>query len=257
MEIDLLVINAGNSRLAMGTFSAGELTNVARVSIEHRSDWAAAIGAAWHPIADKAGAAVAGASVNPAAIEMVEHAVKAATNQPVQWVGRQLDLPLKNLTEKPEQTGADRLLNVAAAFEQMQKACVVVDAGTAITINLCDDKGNFLGGAIAPGAGTMLKSLAEHTAKLPLVSLAVPEHAVGKTTEDAIRNGVYHGIRGMVKEIVENYATELGNWPEIIATGGDAQLLFDGWDLIHAISPDLTLYGIALAYAEHHIRHGS
>jgi hypothetical protein len=58
----------------------------------------------------------------------------------------------------------------------------------------------------------------------------------------------------MMKELVESYATGLGRWPEIIAAGGDAQLLFGGWELIHAISPDLTLYGIALAYAEHHIR---
>ena len=69
-------------------------------------------------------------------------------------------------------------------------------------------------------------------------------------------NGVYHGIRGMVKEVVENYATELGTWPDIIATGGDAQKLFEGWELLHAIAPDLTLYGIALAYTNHHIKHG-
>jgi type III pantothenate kinase len=58
-----------------------------------------------------------------------------------------------------------------------------------------------------------------------------------------------------VKELVENYATELGNWPDIIATGGDAPVLFEGWELIHAIAPDLTLYGIALAYTNHHIKH--
>ena len=256
MDINLLAINAGNSRLALATFVAGELTNVARVSIELRSDWPAAIEQAWNQIKNMEGAAVAGSSVNPPAIEFIEHAVKTATGKSIQWVGKQIDVPVKNLTQKPDQTGVDRLLNVAAAYEQMQKACVVVDAGTAVTVSLCDDKGNFLGGAIAPGAGTMLQSLAGHTAKLPLVSLARPEHAIGKTTEDAIRNGVYHGIRGMVKELVENYATELGNWPEIIATGGDAELLFEGWELIHAVSPDLTLYGIALAYAEHHIRHG-
>jgi hypothetical protein len=59
----------------------------------------------------------------------------------------------------------------------------------------------------------------------------------------------------MVKELVENFATDLGTWPDVIATGGDAPKLFEGWELIHAVAPDLTLYGIALAYAEHHIRH--
>jgi type III pantothenate kinase len=87
--------------------------------------------------------------------------------------------------------------------------------------------------------------------------MAAPTTPFGRSTEDAIRHGVYHGIRGMIKELVENYATELGNWPEIIATGGDAAQLFEGWELVHAIAPDLIFYGIALAYAEHHIKHGT
>jgi hypothetical protein len=61
----------------------------------------------------------------------------------------------------------------------------------------------------------------------------------------------------MVKELTESYATALGYWPDIIATGGDAPLLFEGWELIHAIAPDLTLYGVALAYTEHYIKHGA
>lgn len=257
MDIHLLVINVGNSRLALGTFVAGELQNVQRISLENRADWQGAIAAAWAPIAGKEGAAVAGACVNPPLLELVEHAAKSATDQPVQWVGRDINIPIRNLTDQPDQTGVDRLLGVAAAYEQMQKACVVVDAGTALTVNLCNDQGEFLGGAIAPGAGTMLRSLNTNTAKLPAVSLSAPESAIGKTTELAIRSGVYHGVRGIVKEIVEQYATELGNWPDIIATGGDAHVLFDGWELVHAVAPDLVLYGIALAYAEHHIKQGN
>jgi type III pantothenate kinase len=61
----------------------------------------------------------------------------------------------------------------------------------------------------------------------------------------------------LVKEVVENFATELGRWPDVIATGGDSPILFDGWEVIHAVSLDLTLYGIALAYAEHHIKRGT
>jgi type III pantothenate kinase len=68
---------------------------------------------------------------------------------------------------------------------------------------------------------------------------------------------VVDAVRGMVKELAENYATALGYWPDIIATGGDAPKLFEGWELIHAVAPDLTLFGIALAYANHHIKHGT
>jgi type III pantothenate kinase len=255
MDINLLVLNVGNSRLAIGVFVAGNLEHVARISHENRADWPGKIADAWNRIKDSDRPAVAGACVNPPLIEPLEHVVQQATGQAVEWIGRDIDLPIKVATENPGETGVDRVLNVAAAYEQMGKACAVVDAGSAITIDCCDDSGTFLGGAIAPGAGMMLDALHEHTAKLPRVELAAPTQTIGKNTEQAILLGVHAGIRGMVKELIESYATELGNWPDLIATGGDAEKLFGGWELVHAISPDLTLYGVALAYTEHHIKH--
>jgi type III pantothenate kinase len=190
-------------------------------------------------------------------MEPVEHVVEKVTGKKVEWVGRESALPVTGWTERPEETGVDRVLNIAAAYEQMGKACVVVDAGTALTIDCCNDKGEFLGGAIAAGAQMMLEALHEKTARLPRVELAAPGGAIGKNTEQAMLLGVYSGCRGIVKELVEGYATELGFWPDIVATGGDAGKLFEGWELVHAIAPDLTLYGVALAYAEHYIKHES
>jgi type III pantothenate kinase len=256
MDINLMVLNVGNSRLAIGVFEAGELTHVTRIAHDQRSDWPAQLADAWKRIEGKDGAAVAGASVNPAVMEHLEVAVEEATGRKVEWIGREIELPIKVKTAQPGETGVDRVLTVAAAYEQLNKACVVVDAGTAVTVDCCNDAGDFLGGSIAPGAAMQLDALHERTAKLPRVDLATPTDPFGKSTAGAIQQGVYFGIRGMVKELVENYATELGTWPDLIATGGDAGRLFDGWELVHAIAPDLTLYGIALAYTEHHIKHG-
>ena len=255
MEINLVVLNIGNTRLAISTFVAGELGPVMRIPNDRRADWEENIAVAWNRIEGRENAAVVAAGVNPPMERALEDAVLAAADRRVVWVGRDLDLPIKVLTEKPEETGVDRVLNVAAAFEQLGNACVVVDAGTAITVDACNDKGDFIGGAIAPGVSMMLDALHERTAKLPRVKFAVPAEPYGTSTEQAILNGVYHGARGLVRELVENYATEMGRWPEVIATGGDAKRLFDGWELIHALSPDLTLYGVALAYANHHIKH--
>ena len=194
-------------------------------------------------------------SVNPAANEAIEHIVEQVTGADIVWVGRRLELPIKVLTDQPEQTGIDRVLNIAAAHQQLEAACVVVDAGTALTVDLCNDDGDFIGGAILPGASMMLDALHDRIPRLPCVSLKAPAADVGSSTEEAIRSGVYHGIRGEVKELVEAYALKLGCWPDVIATGGDPRILFDGWELIHAIAPDLTLYGIALAYTEHHLKH--
>ncbi len=135
---------------------------------------------------------------------------------------------------------------------------VVIDAGTAITFSVCNDAGEFLGGAIAPGVRMQLDAMHERTAALPLIETAefkAPEEVYGQNTKQAMLHGVYHGIRGMVKELVEAYATQMGKWPEVVATGGDAAVLFADWEIINGISPDLTLYGIAKAYADHHIKH--
>ncbi len=255
MDVNLLVLNVGNSRLAIGVFVAGKLEFTTRVPHERRADWQGIIADAWRRLADAESAVIAGASVNPPLLEPIEHAVQLATGQSVAWVGRDLDLPIKVLTENPGETGVDRVLNVAAAYEQIGKSCAVVDAGTALTVDCCNDSGAFLGGAIGPGAGLMLEALHEKTAKLPRVQLAAPSGMIGQNTSQAILQGVFTGIRGMVKELVENYATQLGRWPELIATGGDAETLFGGWELVHAVAPDLTLYGIALAYTEHYLKH--
>jgi type III pantothenate kinase len=257
MDINLLALNVGTSRLAIGVFVAGELEYSTRIPHDQRADWPGRIAEAWRRIEGRENVAAAGASVNPPLVEPLEQVVKQATGQRIQWVGRELELPVPVLTETPSETGVDRILNIAAAYDVMEKACCVVDAGSAITVNICNDKGEFLGGAIAPGVRMQLDSLHQRTASLPRIELAAPTGPFGQSTAQAITHGVYHGIRGMVKELLENYATELGEWPDLVATGGDARLLFEGWELVHEIVPDLTLYGIAKAYADHHIKHGT
>jgi len=257
MDIHLLALSVGNSRLAIGTFVSGELQHVTRVPHTQRADWPSIITQAWMPIAKRENAAVAAASVNPPLVAPLKQAVSDATSHDIQWIGSDLDLPIKVRTKIPAETGIDRILNMAAAYEQMSKGCVVVDAGTAVTIDCCNDAGEFLGGSISPGVNMQLDALHDKTAKLPRITFAKPIGTFGDTTEQAILQGVYHGVRGLVKEMAENYATDLGYWPDIIATGGDSPALFEGWELIHAIAPDLTLYGIALAYTEHHIKHNT
>lgn len=256
MDIDLLVISVGNTRAAVGLFRAAELTQTRRVPTGDEPAFRAAVAELWSQIGKTEDPGVVAASVRKSANDMVERVVREVCDARTEWVGLDVELPIDVLTDAPEKTGVDRVLNVAAAYEQMGKACVVVDAGTAVTVNLCDDQGNFLGGAIAPGVQAQLASL-RSAANLPTPTFAAPEGPFGKSTEQAILQGIYHGIRGMVKELLEAYATHLGNWPELIVTGGDADALFKDWELVHAASPDLALYGLALAYANHHIEHGT
>ncbi|MEM6312740.1 MAG: type III pantothenate kinase [Planctomycetota bacterium] len=259
MDIHLITLDVGNTRLGIGVFRGGELVYSRRVPHLQREDWAGMIGEAWRHFdkAQQAEAEVAGCCVDPMLLEGVEYAAKKATGKRVQWCGQSVDLPGNVKTAEPGKTGVDRVLVMSAAYEQMGKACCVVDAGTAVTVDVCDDEGNFLGGAIAPGIAMQLVALEQAAAQLPDVEFKVPDGPIGTDTEEAIRHGAFHSIRGLVQQCSENYAVQLGNWPDIIATGGDAKMLFEGWELIHAVSPDLLHYGIAHAYAEHHIKHGT
>ncbi|HSU68208.1 MAG TPA: type III pantothenate kinase, partial [Tepidisphaeraceae bacterium] len=144
MDINLLTLDLGNSRLAVGSFLAGELGDVTRIPHSQRGDWEKVIAQRWERLAAGEGAAVVAASVNPPLEEPLAQAVEKATGRRVLWVGKDLELPIKVLTDEPEKTGVDRVMNVAAAYEQMQKACVVVSAGTAITVDCCNDAGDFL-----------------------------------------------------------------------------------------------------------------
>src|SRR5215831_16362977 len=104
MEINLLVLNVGNSRMAIGVFVAGGLEYVARIGHEHNGDWAGRIADAWRKIDGRENAAIAGASVNPPLQAPVEQAALQATGQKVQWVGKELSLPIKVLTDHPNET---------------------------------------------------------------------------------------------------------------------------------------------------------
>jgi type III pantothenate kinase len=257
MDINLLVVNVGNTRVGLGVFAAGELVWTERLALTDADGLKKALTRVFEGhLKGSEGAAVAGASVNARGRVVVDAAVLEATGFDVEWVGEQLDVPMPVKTLEPAKTGVDRVLNLAAAYEVLGKGCVVVDAGTAVTVDCCSNEGTFLGGAIAPGVHMQIRALSAGTDALPEVEMAVPVGGYGADTAAAIRHGIYHGIRGLVQHMTESFAEELGVWPEIIATGGDADVLFAGWELIHSISPDLTLHGIAKAYADHHIRHG-
>ena len=255
MDIHLLALDVGHGRVKLGVFEAGELTYANRVYADGPfENVQGAIEEAWRKLDGRAAEVAAVVSNHDLGERVLEAAAKATGRRP-QVVGRDVDYPINVATDEPAKTGADRIVNVAAAYEQLKKACVVVDAGTAVTVDFCGGDGTFLGGCIAPGARLQAEALHRAAPQLPLVTATSTDAAFGTDTETAINAGLVHGLRGLVRSAVEAHAMTLDAWPEVIATGGDAAALFDGWELVHAVSPDLTLYGVALAYAQHHIKH--
>ena len=159
-------------------------------------------------------------------------------------------MPIVNALDDDSTVGQDRLLNALGAFALVNQACVVADIGTAVTVDFVDGHGVFQGGVIAPGPRLMLSSLHQRTAALPALDLAAPDPArgvFGKDTHHAMQLGVQRAVRGLVHECLERYSEAYGAYPRIIATGGDAQNVLAGDELIEQFVPDLQLIGVAAA----------
>lgn len=148
----------------------------------------------------------------------------------------------------PETIGPDRLANAIALTHLYGAPGVVIDFGTAVTFDIVDAEGAYIGGIIAPGLRLMTDYLHERTALLPQVDLREPVSVVGKTTEQAILAGAAIGYRGMVHGILESLKAELGHPPSfrIVATGGDAAWIASNLPEIETVDADLTLHGLRL-----------
>jgi len=153
------------------------------------------------------------------------------------------------LVDHPLEVGADRIVNGVAAFTRFQRAVIVVDFGTATTFDAVSDKGEYLGGAIAPGLKISAQALFEATAKLPRIDLKRPERAIGRSTVSSMQSGILFGYVGLVRGILDRMREEMGSAPSVIATGGLTPLLerdLAGW--VDEVDPDLTLKGLRILH---------
>ncbi len=152
------------------------------------------------------------------------------------------------LTDNPAEVGADRIVNCVAAFERFGGPCVVVDMGTATTFDVISAKGEFLGGAIAPGLGISAEALFTHAARLPRVEIRRPAKVIGTGTIDNIQIGLYYGYIGLVDGILERLLAELGPTTKTVATGGLAKLIAGGSKYISTVDEYLTLTGLRIIF---------
>lgn len=246
--LSLIAINVGNTRTQIGRFEDGELAAVEHRSNDDLSDIAQAVMAWWAQISDRPQAAILLASVNDPVGDRLRSTLEGQLSLTVYRVGDDVPVPIGQSLDPETLTGIDRLLNAAAAYDTISEACIIVDAGTAVTVDFVDGDGTFHGGAIAPGARMQLRALHEFTSALPEIEFTAPDtDPFGRSTAQAMLHGVHHGIRGLVWKLVEMYAEQYGAFPMVIATGGDAQTLFGDDQLIDRIVPELPLMGIATA----------
>ena len=148
----------------------------------------------------------------------------------------------------PGQVGADRLCNAYAGFNHHGGPLIVVDFGTAVTLDVVDSDGAYLGGIILPGPRTVSRVLHSRTAQLPQVSLKFPRNVIGKTTDHSIRSGLTWGTIDMVDGLIDRISKELTSKPKVIATGGLVKPFAERSRNFRKIHNDLVLEGIRLIY---------
>ncbi|HCK79755.1 MAG TPA: type III pantothenate kinase [Actinobacteria bacterium] len=152
------------------------------------------------------------------------------------------------LTDNPKEVGADRIVNTLAAHQLFGGPTIVVDFGTSTNLDVVSAKGEFLGGALAPGIEISLDALAQRAAQLRKVELLRPRSVIGRNTVEALQSGALYGFAGQVDGLVERIEDELGEVQAVVATGGLAPLVVEESRTITHHEPELTLVGLRLVY---------
>jgi len=152
------------------------------------------------------------------------------------------------LYDNPHEVGADRIASAVAARERYGSPCIVVDFGTATTFDAVSSKGEYMGGAIAPGIQISAEALYHKTAKLPRIEIKKIEKAIGKSTVSSMHSGLYFGYVGLISNIIKEMKKELGEKAKVIGTGGFSSLIFDQLESIDYHDSELVLQGLRIIY---------
>ena len=251
----LMAVDVGNTQTVLGLFEGAELRGQWRISTEAQrtSDELAVVFAG---LLDLNGlelgqvSAMIVSSVVPGLTRSYRHLAEDVLGVPFYLVNAEMETGLKNRYDDPAAVGADRIVNAVATGEHYGFPAIIVDIGTATTVEAVDGEGCYLGGAIFTGLYVALEALVARTAKLPGVDLEEePPSAIATNTPDSIRSGFVYGYAGAIDALVRRLREELGEENiRVVATGGPAGVIVRHCREIEEFDPNLTLKGLRLLY---------
>ena len=249
----ILVFDVGNTNIVLGVYDERVLTHHWRVSTEKSrtmDEYAVVIknlfdfsGLTFREI----GAVVISSVVPPVNQTLEALARKYFGVEPL-VVGPGVKTGMPIIIDNPREVGADRIVNAVAAYNKYGGPLVIVDSGTATTFCVVSKRGEYLGGAIAPGIGISTEALFQRASKLPRIEMVNPTSVIARNTVAALQSGIYYGFIGQVDGIVKRMKAELGPETQVIATGGLAEMISQESDTIDTVDPFLTLEGLLLIY---------
>jgi type III pantothenate kinase len=249
----LLTIDIGNTQVAAGLFLRDELVSHWRLSsmYDRTEDetWIlmrSICKAHGYEIEKAEGVVIS--SVVPGMTPTFEKMTKKYLKSEPLVVNQDLDIGIKNLYENVASVGADRLVNAVAGYEFYGGPLIIVDLGTATTFDVITEKGEYLGGIIAPGIEMSANILHQRAAKLPRVELKFPDRIIGNSTESSMQSGLMFGSVELICGMIDRIKKELGQEAKVIATGGLARLLIGELPSILKVESFLTLQGLNIIY---------
>ncbi len=251
----LLALDIGNTNLTLGLYDGESLTDSWRLETVHtRTEDEYALLIRQLLAADAIEVSAIDGIIIASVVPILTHTVRAATERvfgrKAKVIGPGFKTGMVVLYNPPKDVGADRIVNAVAAYERFKSACIVVDFGTATTFDSITAKGEYAGGAIAPGIHSSMAALFERAAKLPKVDFQRPASVIGKSTVESIQSGAFFGYAALVDGLVTRMKAEMGDAEiRVVATGGLAPTIADASETIESVDADLTLEGLRLLYA--------
>jgi len=249
----LLTIDVGNTNTVLGTFLGEDLIHSWRVKTDPRSTadelWLQMRGL----VEDIDITGLSLCSTVPATLREMRTMIATYFKEiPTTIVEPGIKTGVPLLVDNPKEIGADRIVNTLAAHTLYGGPAIVVDFGTSTNLDVVSPKGEFLGGALAPGIEISVDALAQRAAQLRKIELIKPRSVIGKNTVEALQSGTIFGFAGQVDGLVERISDELEaeykERPTVIATGGLAPLIFGVSETLEEHEPDLTLIGLRLIH---------
>ena len=187
-------------------------------------------------------------SVVPPVLNAVAAGIAKTIHRQPMIVGPGIKTGLNIKLENPAQVGSDRIVATVGALEEYPAPLILIDLGTATTIEVVDGKRNYVGGCIIPGVRTSLEALTRRTAQLPGISMEKPARVIGKNTVECMQSGVLYGTASMLDGMLDNVEEELGEKATVVATGGMAECIVPLCRRKISLEPDVLLKGLNLIY---------
>jgi type III pantothenate kinase len=249
----LLAIDIGNTNTVIGVFDGDRLEHSWRIKSDAR-ETADELALTFRGLLDGHKiTGVAACSTVPAIMrELRTMLARYYADLPTVLVEPGVRTGVSVLTDNPKEVGTDRICNTAAAHHLVDGACIVVDFGTSTNFDVVSARGEFLGGALAPGIEISLDALAARAAQLRKVDLVAPRSPIGKNTVESLQSGIMYGFAGQVDGLVKRLRAAVQprdpEGVEVIATGGLATLVIDHSETVTRYEPELTLIGLRLIF---------